>query len=844
MTVTRTYRFHEIFEEEVQAINQRRRRFDRAEVRLEAETGTSSKSESEGGSGTAAPEALPAVPAGKNGRAEAEPIMRPTANSSLIGLALSGGGVRSASFCLGALQALDKAGVLQNVDYLSTVSGGGYIGTSLSAAMTRSEGQFPFTSSQTQDEPYPVQHIRNHSNYLFPRGSINVFYNVAIYLRGLLANALLLLPWLLFAAAITIFIKPTTDDLHQPRFLGRYVPEVLAAGQFSLTLILLYLFVLLLLAWGLWRSLEVSGWAAEIGSHWTKVCAGLLIILLIIGFCELQPIILKGIFESGQQQSKFSTSLVGWLQGLAVVLAPFSAAVAFLSRHIGGLLKEGAEKPSFIAVAMRGVGKAAVYVAGAAIPILLWLVYLYFCFLGIKVVGDNSYHAPKWTFDLSQHWFAGFPGDAPIGWFYLVTSFALFVASLLLAPNANSLHRLYRDRLSKAVLFDPTTIEGRRPGSYSRAPISKPLDVAVTEELMKYENFEWAPLDRFKLSEISCTDTPYHLINTALNIQGSKYANRRGRNADFFIFSPRFIGSGATKYVRTTEFEDEVHELDLATAMAVSGAAASSNMGANSIKALTPTLAILNVRLGYWVANPRQLALARKSLSVWDQFYFLQELFGRMRDNSETVYLTDGGHIENLGIYELLRRRCRLIIAVDAEADPEMAFRSLVALQRYARIDLGVLIALPWAEIRDGTRAASEEIAKSGGLPPHAAPHGPHCAVGEIIYPQNQKGILLYVKSSITGDENDYIVDYKRRFPTYPHETTADQLFSEEQFEAYRALGFHAVNELFLGNDNVGMWPKPAPWQGAALADPLVKAAKDLLKWSGPPGPQAAQVSE
>ena len=773
-----------------------------------------------------------------------EPILRPTADSNVIGLALSGGGVRSASFCLGALQALDKAGVLKNIDYLSTVSGGGYIGTSLSAAMTRSKGKFPFQSSLTQDEPYSVQHIRNHSNYLFPRGSINVFYNVAIYLRGLLANALLLLPWLLFAAAITIFIKPTTDDLHQPRFLGRYVPEALAAGQFSLTLILLYLFVLLLLAWGLWRSLEVSGWAAEIGSHWTKVCAGLLIILLIIGFCELQPIILKGIFESGQQQSKFSTSLVGWLQGLAVVLAPFSAAVAFLSRHIGGLLKEGAEKPSFIAVAMRGVGKAAVYVAGAAIPILLWLVYLYFCFLGIKVVGDNTYHAPKWIFDLSRHWFAGFPGDAPIGWFYLVTSFALFVASLLLAPNANSLHRLYRDRLSKAFLFDPTTIEGRPPGSYSRAPISKPLDIAVTEELMKYENFELAPLDRFKLSEISCTDTPYHLINTALNIQGSKYANRRGRNADFFIFSPRFIGSGATKYVRTTEFEDEVHELDLATAMAVSGAAASSNMGANSIKALTPTLAILNVRLGYWVANPRQLALARKPLSIFDQLYFLQELFGLMRENSDTVYLTDGGHIENLGIYELLRRRCQLIIAVDAEADPEMAFRSLVALQRYARIDLGVLIALPWAEIRDGTRAASEEIAKSGGLPPHAAPHGPHCAVGEIIYPQNQKGILLYIKSSITGDENDYIVDYKRRFPSYPHETTADQLFSEEQFEAYRALGFHAVNEVFLGNDNVGMRPKPAPWQGTGLADPLVKAAKDLLKWSGPPGPQGAQASE
>jgi hypothetical protein len=125
-------------------------------------------------------------------------------------------------------------------------------------------------------------------------------------------------------------------------------------------------------------------------------------------------------------------------------------------------LKEGAEKPSFIAVAMRGVGKAAVYVAGAAIPILLWLVYLYFCFLGIKV-GDNGYHAPQWIFDLSQQLVCGITRDAPIGWFYLVTSFALFVASLLLAPNANSLHRLYRDRLSKAFLFDPHDHRGRPP---------------------------------------------------------------------------------------------------------------------------------------------------------------------------------------------------------------------------------------------------------------------------------------------------------------------------------------------------------------------------------------------
>src|SRR3954453_16613433 len=236
MTVVRAFRFDEVFREEVQAINARRRELGRQDlIALEVED-PSNESTSQQGSEAGTPETASATRGDKNVLPEREPIMRPTAGSNVIGLALSGGGVRSASFCLGALQALDKADVLKNIDYLSTVSGGGYIGTSLSAAMTHSKGEFPFQSSLTQDEPYPVQHIRNHSNYLFPRGSINFFYNVAIYLRGLLANGLLILPWLLLAAAITIFIKPTTDDLHQPRFLGRYVPEALAAGQFSLTL--------------------------------------------------------------------------------------------------------------------------------------------------------------------------------------------------------------------------------------------------------------------------------------------------------------------------------------------------------------------------------------------------------------------------------------------------------------------------------------------------------------------------------------------------------------------------------------------------------------------------------
>jgi predicted acylesterase/phospholipase RssA len=823
MPVTRTYRFHEIFKEEVQAINQRRRRFGRAEVEL-VFSGDSEHGSRAGSAGPLSSAEGQAAP-----RNEAEQITLPIPRSGLAGLALSGGGIRSASFCLGALQALDRAGVLKNIDYLSTVSGGGYIGSCLSAAMSRSSGAFPFTRGLTQDEPYPVQHIRNHSNYLFPNGIIDIFYNVAVYLRWLITSVfLVILPWLLYLAAITIFLKPNTERLHISLH-GTILTEAFNAEHFGASLIALWTIGLLLLVWALWRSLEISGWAGEIGSPWTNVLAITIIALIVIAFCELQPLVLAGIFKSANRQGGIPASFIGWLGGLAAALAPFGAAAAFFSRHIDPLLKQGDGSSTLGAFVFRAAGRAAVYIVSASIPFLLWMVYLYLCFWGIK---DGSYyHGPAWLIDVSQHWF-GY--NTPVAWFYLVTGIELFLLSLFLSPNANSLHRLYRDRLSKAFLFDPTTIEGRRAGARSKRESILLSNVAAAE-LLKYQNFELAPVDRFKLSEISCVDTPYHLINTALNIQGSKYVNRRGRNADFFLFSPKFIGSSATQYVRTEEFEDAVKGFDLATAMAISGAAGSSNMGASSIAPLALTLAILNVRPGYWLVNPRRLADDRTPASVFtsvfDQFYFLQRMLGLMKESSNSIYVTDGGHIENLGVYELLRRRCQVIIAVDAEADPEMSFHSFVTLQRYASIDLDVLIDLPWDQIRDATRPASKKIVKSGRLSPKAARRGPHCAVGEISYPEGRKGTLLYVKSSITGDENDYILDYKRRFPNYPHETTGDRLFSDEQFEVYRALGFHAVSEVFSGGDHVGMRPKAAQWQGPVLENPLVKAAKDLLKW-------------
>ena len=358
--------------------------------------------------------------------------------------------------------------------------------------------------------------------------------------------------------------------------------------------------------------------------------------------------------------------------------------------------------------------------------------------------------------------------------------------------------------------------------------------------------------DDFQLSELDPARGPYHIINTALNVPGSRFANRRGRNADFFIFSKCFIGSEITGYIETCQAEKVVDGLNLGTAVAISGAAAAPNMGRASIRPLSATIALLNVRLGRWVRHPHDIANTYAKLpkeareakgkdnGVWALYrapgpkYLLQEaLFksgrnvtvqGELADKSDEqlgfVFLTDGGHIENLGIYELLRRRCRLIIAIDGEADPNIEGPSLTQLERFARIDHNISLRMQWKPIGEITRAVSSSTARE-------PKHGPHVALGLVDYPplaggsERETGVLVYIKASLSGDENDYVMAYNAQHKTFPHETTADQLFSEEQFEVYRALGEHIAIGFVTGRDTVSVDPTHKKM--------LVRMVKDTL---------------
>ncbi|ODN70060.1 hypothetical protein [Methylobrevis pamukkalensis] len=754
-----------------------------------------------------------------------EPATEPAAMNDLVGIALSGGGIRSSTFCLGVLQALHQFGVIDRADYLSTVSGGGYIGTSLTATSVASGGDFVYSGSRPRracgmkapagmtsaeiGDTRAIGHLRDHSKYLAPHGGTDLLRSLAVIARGLAANLVLILWFPFLVAALTVVFNPTRKALTTPDVFGREA-SWLPAHTFAFSLLCLGVAILLFYLWAVWRSKSRASKSSSDISGWIYIpAAGVLILLLVIAFFEFQPYAIELLFSALPQPPTFleriiaalglgkpdgsGNSLLTWF---GLLLAPLSAVVTFYRKHLEqiiGTVGGGGLAPMF----KRLPALAMLWVGALAVPLIIWIFYVHLCFWGIADTAAKEAfgHSPAWFLGLRDLLWPDAWTDQAAQLDYKSAFALLLIAVILLGlglplgSNANSLHALYRDRLADAFHFDPSRL---KPGN------GKPT-VDITLAGLAVGN----DLDL----------TPYPLVNTAVNLQSSREANRRGRNADFFLFSPLYVGSRATGYLTTSAFSTHGESLRLASVMAISGAAASSNMGRQTLWPLTPTLTILNIRLGYWLTNPRQVAKVTDALVVGTpanvrtnrrlpgQFYFGKEMLGRLTEKAAKVYLTDGGHIENLGIYELLRRKCRVIIAVDAEADPDMRFGSFITLQMYARIDLGIRIDLPVAALREATEAVRTGVAapRRNWDPPPA-----HVAVGEIDYGGGVTGVLVYIKASLTGDENDYIRDYHRRFPAFPQEQTSDQFFSEEQFEVYRALGFHAADRFFGGEDAAG----------------------------------------
>lgn len=387
-------------------------------------------------------------------------------------------------------------------------------------------------------------------------------------------------------------------------------------------------------------------------------------------------------------------------------------------------------------------------------------------------------------------------------WQVMLAAQALLITVLLIIHhqdarrinvNRFSMHGVYRNRLIRAFL------RGGR--------IGEPHDA--------FTNFDDA--DNPKLHELArIKDEPdrrlFPVIGMTLNLTGVGRLDWAERKGASFTATPLYCGAGYARrdrgaFVSSVDYawrdgESKHHAnktgISLGTAMTISGAAVSPNWGYHSSPLTALLMTLFNVRLGAWLPNPvpanaTDLDVA-KPRNVFQAL--TAELLGNADDQKQAIYLSDGGHFDNLGLYEMLRRRCAVILVIDAGGDPDCKLFDLGTALRRAEIDLQVRV--DWTGWL-GSRTKRSADTKGLGF-------------GRIAYPEGGEGVLVYLKPDYGQDLPLAIRAYGEEHPTFPHETTLDQWFTESQFESYRALGEYQATRLL---DRAG------PALTAAL-DPLV----------------------
>jgi hypothetical protein len=393
----------------------------------------------------------------------------------------------------------------------------------------------------------------------------------------------------------------------------------------------------------------------------------------------------------------------------------------------------------------------------------------------------------------------------------VVLSALLLALAIVLAwrvdVNEFSMHHFYKNRLVRAYLGASRSRLHRRPNAFTG------LDMDDDIKLWRFTTRDTSGLNDQTSDCRPGFSGPYPIINATLNMTAGDELAWQERKGQSFVFTPLYCGFDfSTKqtaiaekvtaqfaYRPTSEFASPSRWLgnvgiNIGTAVAISGAAANPNAGYHSSPAVAFLLTVFNARLGWWIGNPG-LARWRRPSPQFGMFYLLSELFGFAGVTRKFVNLSDGGHFDNMGLYELVRRRCRYIVVCDAEQDDRYSFNGMAGAIRKCRVDFGVAIDLATELIVPGPDGRSRQ----------------HVAVGTINYPGEGCGTLVYVKASLTGpDDPADVREYRASHEEFPHQTTADQFFNESQFESYRALGQHIADRSFPDWPPTSGAPSPA----------------------------------
>lgn len=755
------------------------------------------------------------------------------------GLAFSGGGIRSATFCLGLARGLARNGMLKRFDYLSTVSGGGYLGASLGRLYGAGAGNGkPADAAQVEkgisgNDSMWLWWLRNNGRYLTPAGAKDLGYAAASIVRGVISTHLEI-GTLILAMASLVLLPHMLVALFPPGS-GRLfwnVELVAALPSAWALLLLLPLFACIHQVCSYWYTREhpsavstllialtaaascVVAWKAlEEGllqdDAW-KCALGLLAIAPATAMLSTLIERAKGTPPSEQRllrTKRFSYGIWAVAIGIALLLLDWST--WRLTRLIweSGLVHNGYKLGAAI-ITLTALGRALLpevqrwmqAIKGPSLNMERILNTLGIL-LSIAVAVLWTTLLSMWLFptaELPKYWQVDWPGMLaipPIQRFALVflacTAYILASRRSFDLLNLASLHNYYRARIERAYVSSGNcgTPEARFPSS-ALAPVDPALTMRLaplTEaiqgddiDMRAYRPHEWGG--------------PIHLVNACINQSvddrtGLYNADRKG-----VALTVSALGVETGVNFPTDSCLGSIGKLS--QWVAISGAAASTGMGSRTSPGFAALLFMSGLRLGYWTPSltkpadkpatetlqsrllrwaPKPLAIVAESVARFPGLF------------SSLWYVSDGGHFDNTGIYALLKRRPRVIVAADCGADPNYLFGDLESLTRKAKIDYGASI-----EFIDGADfELPAQLRDLVGTPESIGPEpGTHWLVlGRIVYSDQSEGTLLVVKPRRLNAMPFDMVAYADRNPDYPHQTTGDQFFDEAQWESYQQLG-------------------------------------------------------
>jgi hypothetical protein len=714
-------------------------------------------------------------------------------DNDVLGIAFSGGGIRSASFHLGVLERCiatqyprttgeTRLSLLERARYIATVSGGGYVGTARQITLHQANTPHPapLTARNAFAEGSPEQSfVVNRREYLWDTIGL-CFVGVAKVFLGIAIN-LALFAMLLYVAARPIgwfagsyIFEPNL--VHPANEAGFWV---VAAGLGALALVGYVARGLESVVGRCARAVATCCGSASgvlvlvglvtISTRWsTIIVVGATLVVAVVGGFSAAPAgkkwVLKGFLFTG---------VGAGLAALAVLVARFWSRGGALHR-VGGDADLGVRHLQVLVLV------AVVYIV--AIPLIYFLVqrcpWRLWPGVGCAVVGVvvavfawwGAGRLP-WALTVPE---LGFWGGCVV----VLAVVLLFVDQRLWSP-----HVFYKKRLLHT--FSPIRND---PNDDSTDDVQLSMDVTTDLD-------DWAA---------RVPGQPELLVCAAVHLPGTTFGHRP---VGSFTFSQTQVGGPDVGWVATSEFRASLRNRvakdgTLGAALAISGAAIAAANGYMNLGGANAALALLNARLGVWLPNPthvHELEGRRPPQEggggVWighrNIGYSLKEVFGNYDPLDRFVYVSDGGHHDNLGLIELLRRRCKVILCFDASGDAKGTVNTFVEIRERARCELGVNITPHYPAEDDDLRHGEARVAAYQIEYPYLEPPS-----GVDEHPlAKQHGWLVFAKCTTVRSGGEIFPCTDEETGKFPRDTTAHQWFSEVRLLAYRNLGAKVADE-------------------------------------------------